>query len=173
MIGPRLSMGVLMLLVLCTGLCTAWVPTTSPLLRTSFNRAPLSALGRSGVSISRMAVGGPGEESPAEAAYVCPPDCRRVRMEKPLGIVFEEVANDKGAVVVQVSQHPRRQAGSNLAHTSEKLSLNVTVFAGWPGIQCRECWHQGGGEAGRRVGDDAQGRQGGRVHLQGIWGQAV
>ena len=42
-------------------------------------------------------------QSKAEREYVLPEGARRLRMEKPLGIVFEEVADDKGAVVVQVT----------------------------------------------------------------------
>jgi len=42
-------------------------------------------------------------QSKAEREYVLPEGARRLRMEKPLGIVFEEVADDKGAIVVQVT----------------------------------------------------------------------
>mmetsp|Transcript_20757 Transcript_20757/g.40349 ORF Transcript_20757/g.40349 Transcript_20757/m.40349 type:complete len:212 (-) Transcript_20757:20-655(-) len=50
----------------------------------------------------QMAMANP--ESKAELEYEIPPGCRRLRMEKPLGIVFEEVADDKGAYVVEVGK---------------------------------------------------------------------
>lgn len=68
-----------------------------------------------------MAVG--DSESKAEREYVLPEGARRLRMEKPLGIVFEEVADDKGAVVVQVGP------GSNAERAGVKVGERLVAVS--------------------------------------------
>eukprot|EP00281_Chroomonas_sp_CCMP1168_P028583 CAMPEP_0206253900 /NCGR_PEP_ID=MMETSP0047_2-20121206/23402_1 /ASSEMBLY_ACC=CAM_ASM_000192 /TAXON_ID=195065 /ORGANISM="Chroomonas mesostigmatica_cf, Strain CCMP1168" /LENGTH=147 /DNA_ID=CAMNT_0053680147 /DNA_START=139 /DNA_END=582 /DNA_ORIENTATION=- len=69
-----------------------------------------------------MAVG-LGEESAAETEYQCPPGCRRLRVEKPLGIVFEEVDDEKGAIVVEVAP------GSNAEKAGVKLGERLMAVS--------------------------------------------
>ncbi|KAJ1494527.1 hypothetical protein T484DRAFT_2469369 [Baffinella frigidus] len=72
----------------------------------------------------RMAVGGSGssQESDSEMEYVPAENCRRLRIQKPLGIVFEEVeAGSGGAVVVQVAE------GSNAARAGVKVGETLVA----------------------------------------------
>lgn len=73
--------------------------------------------------ISNLIPAEPFSQSKAEAAYVCPPDCRRIRLEKPLGIVFEEVENDRGAYVVQVGP------GSNAERAGVKIGERLVAVS--------------------------------------------
>eukprot|EP00287_Rhodomonas_sp_CCMP768_P005088 CAMPEP_0196740204 /NCGR_PEP_ID=MMETSP1091-20130531/29930_1 /TAXON_ID=302021 /ORGANISM="Rhodomonas sp., Strain CCMP768" /LENGTH=141 /DNA_ID=CAMNT_0042085215 /DNA_START=173 /DNA_END=598 /DNA_ORIENTATION=+ len=48
-------------------------------------------------------------ESQSEASYEVPEHCRKIRIEKPLGIILEEVDQGKGAYVVKVNEGSNAQ----------------------------------------------------------------